>query len=474
MDRCTQRLKTQMKRQTNEHLILVVFCSLALLPFQRTDAQEAPDPKEKLQAVSRTMQGIMSIHDIPSASAIVLVDGTTHVVNFGKQTRGGKTNVDQKSIYQIASLSKTFVGIVTHELMKIGVLKVDDSITKHLPNDLNEETKKKLSKITVAHLLHHRSGLPRSSPQRTKDKTGSVNITYTDANLLQDLNQIKLPFEPGTKVAYSNFGYALLAHLCERAAGKPYAELLKEYVTQKYSMPNTGLSITSAQQEFLVTPYNDDDRNMATTPWSMGKLAPPSAVYSTTEDLARLMKIQLKDYQAFEANSVVSPLVLTNNKREMGNNSELSYGYGFYDSGNGKLGHGGGMDGYGSEYVIAPSSNTGFVMLTSSCGPWSIRLADGVMKILAGTQEDIASEVIAVEKIIVEFRTKGLDAAFQVYQKLRSAKPSPLGVDSRISLVNLANQFRLDDAAKLFLGDALEDFPKSKKLKSLKEQLEGQ
>ena len=60
------------------------------------------------------------------------------------------------------------------------------------------------------------------------------------------------------------------------------------------------------------------------------------------------------------------------------------------------------------------------------------------------------------------------DAAFQVYQQLRSEKPS------RISLVKMATQSGLDDAANLFLGNALQDFPKSKKLKTLREKLKGQ
>ena len=201
----------------------------------------------------------------------------------------------------------------------------------------------------------------------------------------------------------------------------------------------------------------------------MGKLAPPSAAYSTTEDLARLMKRQLKDYQSFETSKVVSPLVLTVRKQELWKDSGVSYGYGFFDSGNGNFGHGGGMDGYGSEYMIAPKHNTGFVLLTSSCGPWSTRLAEGVMTILAG--DDIANEIVAVEKVIAAFQSNGQNAAFGVYQQLRSETPSPLGVAARVSLVKLATQLGFKDAADLFLSEALEDFPKSKKLKGLVKQM---
>ena len=51
--------------------------------------------------------------------------------------------------------------------------------------------------------------------------------------------------------------------------------------------------------------------------------------------------------------------------------------------------------------------------------------------------------------------------------RLRSEKPSPLGVGARISLVKLATQFGLKDAADLFLSEGLKDFPNSKQLKAL-------
>ena len=60
----------------------------------------------------------------------------------------------------------------------------------------------------------------------------------------------------------------------------------------------------------------------------------------------------------------------------------ISYGYGLFDWGNGEFGHGGGMDGFGSEYWFHPGENVGFVLLTSSGGKWVPDLSKKINKIL--------------------------------------------------------------------------------------------
>jgi len=432
---------------------------------QRDEASNH-NPDAKLQTVSETIQGVMAAHDIPAVSIGIVADGEVHFLNFGTTNRQPSDKVSQKSIYQIASLGKAFVGIVVRKLILDGKIKLDDPITKYLPEDMPEKTRTKLQPITIRHLLHHRSGLPRISPMRKKDKSLAVNVDYSGNDFVTDLNRMKLRYTPGELFEYSNFGFSLLAYVCERASGKTYDELLKLHVADCYQMANTTVSLSEAQMPSLVTAYHNDNRSQAVPPWVMGKLAPASAVYSTTEDLAALLEKQLKAYRQNLTNQSSSPLLLTHSTEDAWAGTGISYGFGFFDWGNGTYGHGGGMDGYGSDYTLNPEKDYGFVLLTSSCGPWTNRLSQGLNRILGGDEGAGSDEIVAVEQIVAAFNTTGQQAALETYQRLRKTKPSPLGEEARLAIINLAKQYRLDDATRMFLDDAMHDFPESEKIKS--------
>ena len=62
----------------------------------------------------------------------------------------------------------------------------------------------------------------------------------------------------------------------------------------------------------MLTPYNEDDRNIETIEWKFGKLTPPTGIYSTTYDLSRFLIVQLQTYMNLEKENI---LFLTNNTR---------------------------------------------------------------------------------------------------------------------------------------------------------------
>src|SRR6185295_15833310 len=80
-------------------------------------------------------------------------------------------------------------------------------------------------KITIEMLARHRSGIPhRVMPPELE------SLTYTSSEFIEKVKLAKLSFEPGTQRLYSSAGYAVLARVLEIASGKPYAQLLQEFV----------------------------------------------------------------------------------------------------------------------------------------------------------------------------------------------------------------------------------------------------
>lgn len=100
---------------------------------------------------------------VPAISAAIIENGkVSKYISRGKQSKNSYLDVDENTIYQVASLSKMFTGIICNSLAIKGLLNVDKPIIESLENELDDGTKKKLKAITLKNVLHHTSGLGRS------------------------------------------------------------------------------------------------------------------------------------------------------------------------------------------------------------------------------------------------------------------------------------------------------------------------
>ncbi len=326
------------------------------------DSQLIAWAEQKIDSAMRT-------NNIPSVSAAIIHNGKLILSKgYGVHNRNNGVQTTKNSIYQIASDTKKMTGIIAKNLANEGTLDLDEPIVTYLGDSLGDNAKKRLAHVTLRLLLNHKSGIPyRQLTKKRKDGDPMLN-PYTEVDILNDLNLVELKSKPNEKFSYSNFGYAIAGYVCERASGKTYNQLIEKYISKAYSMPNTTTILSQEQTEQLVTPYRKEDRNGETSAFIMGKLAAAGGVYSTVEDLSKLM---LNHINVYNVNSpeTSNPLVLHRepSKRENG------YGFGLgkkvFDTGI-QYGHGGDLDGYASAYLFSPQYQSGVILLTSSGGRW--------------------------------------------------------------------------------------------------------
>jgi N-acyl-D-aspartate/D-glutamate deacylase/CubicO group peptidase (beta-lactamase class C family) len=175
---------------------------------------------------------LTALHQLQLFNGVALVAQDGQVVYkkaFGNADAGGKTALNTQSSFNLASVSKQFVGMCAMMLKEENKLQYDDPVQKHLvgfpyPN------------ITVRHLLNHTSGLPEYFDLSQRYQT--LLDTLTNDDLLQLLIQHKpgLEFEPGSKWAYCNTGYVLLASVVTKASGKPFADFFAERIARPLGM----------------------------------------------------------------------------------------------------------------------------------------------------------------------------------------------------------------------------------------------
>jgi CubicO group peptidase (beta-lactamase class C family) len=348
-----QMLKHKVMKQ-----VILISSILFLLPFTLLSQDIS---KKTISEIEELAKKYAELNDIPTINVGIVIGKNTYFINNGVKNRKTGIETSENSIFQIASVGKLLTGIVINDLIIKGKLNKNEPITSYLPETYSKRVNNKLKNITVRDLLHHQSGLPRQSKVINRKNDEPIIYNYTQTDFEKDFEKMKIK-SSGT-FSYSNFGFAVLGYIAEKVTDSTFEDLLKNLSTE-YDLEFT--SIECKDRSSLVTPYNEDNRNMETKNWELGKLAPPSGLYSSVSDLTKLLLSQLEVYAE---NNEKDKLFLTSDTRDAWNGTGISYGYGMFDWGNGGFGHGGGMDGYGSEYWLNPKENVAFVLLTSStCG----------------------------------------------------------------------------------------------------------
>ena len=391
-------------------MILIVLCSNFFIgcqsysgvkPNQSTHSKFKTSKysnKEIIAWTNNEIDSIISADNIPALSIGIIKDGKVIMhKGYGVHNRNNKIQASTNSIYQIASDTKKMTGIIVKNLVAKGKLNLDKSIITYFENTLNNKAKGRLQNITLRQLLLHKSGLPYREPTMNRKDGEPMLIPYTEIDLLNDLNNVKLKSVPGTNFGYSNFGYAVIGYICETVSKKRYSELIEEYISRPYQMPNTTTLLTNKQLQLLVTPYRKEDRNTETKAFKMGKLKAAGGVYSTINDLSILMLHQINSYAEFNQNKKSNKLLHLN---EDNITEENGYGYGLgkkkFKTGT-QYGHGGDLDGFASSYLFSPEYKSGVIILTSSGGKWIGELEKKVFYKLTNRKYSAPKKSIAQE-----------------------------------------------------------------------------
>ncbi len=134
--------------------------------------------------------------------------------------------------FHIASLSKPFTAAAILMLEERGRLTVRDPLARFLPDYPNGD------RITIHHLLSHRSGIPNVN--NLPDYDEKSRFPHTILEIIGMFKHLPAEFAPGERYSYSNSNYVLLAHIIEQASGRSYGDFLAENIFRPLRMANSG------------------------------------------------------------------------------------------------------------------------------------------------------------------------------------------------------------------------------------------
>jgi len=197
--------------------------------------------------------------------------------------------VGPDSIFELASLTKTYTAELLAILVVRGTVHLEDPVAKFLPG--GEAAHPGPKPVTLLDLATHRSGEPRVPPWLPVNSLNPY-ADYTDAALERYLAQRPLQLPPQQEFVYSNLGYSILGYSLGRAAGISYAELLQREILDPLGMRETALALGQDQSNLL---RGHMQSGLPTPHWTFAACAPCGALCSTIGDQLRYLAWLLDD-----------------------------------------------------------------------------------------------------------------------------------------------------------------------------------
>lgn len=318
-------------------------------------------------AVERAARKFMSDPHAVGLSVGVLNDGKTYTYNYGEVAKGGKRLPTPHTIYEIASITKTFTGVLLAQAAVEKRVRLDDDVRKYLDGDYpNLEFEGK--PVRLVHLIIHTSQLPFVMPDRPElfknpnpfelpKILTEIERSYTRADFYRDLRAVKLGKAPGSDFKYSNAAAQLLGFILERVYGMPYERLVLKRIASPLGMRETKIALSASERKRLAQGhYEDGSAALPGTPQSQAA----GALRSSVSDMLRYAAFHLD-----EKNEVIKLSHQTTWGEIKYYASGLNWQMNLTAGGHRRIWQSGGSFGFSSSCVLFPEMGLGIVLLSN-------------------------------------------------------------------------------------------------------------
>jgi CubicO group peptidase (beta-lactamase class C family) len=319
-------------------------------------------------------------HHLPALVWGVMLDGELTLSGHSGQPGDGSSPTT-RTVFRIASMTKPFTAATVLRLRDDGLLALDDPVP-----DLPSGPTSDAPPITLRHLLSMQSGFTADDPWA--DRHLDMDAAELDA-ILAAGPRFGVP--PGTAFEYSNLGFAIIGRAVQRWSDRRIQDLVDEVLLQPLGLQRTTWHCPS--HDDWARPYRveDDAPVRDTEPLGDGVLAPMGGLWSTVDDLVRVMaffddafpprdgddngplrRSSRREQQQVQRAAGVTRTEATGEGLDHVPERIDASGYGFgmqivHDQRFGNIvGHSGGLPGYGSNMRWLPGRRVGAVALANA------------------------------------------------------------------------------------------------------------
>ncbi len=374
----------------------VIYFLLVILSTTKTIGQNM----HKQQIDSFITNAVHTFKEIPGLSITVVKNGEPF---FTKSY--GFSNIEKKAVsspetsYYIASVTKSFVGLLAAKLDADGIIDIDKPVTHYKPiSDFKDQSL--FENVTIRDLLSHTSGIRNSL---LTWKFASIG-EYNDDAMVRLLENKTSSLYNNKRFRYDNFGYNVFDLILKKELGLSWKHLLYKEIFSPLGMNHTSAFMSEAQKKKwnLASPYtaiNDEELpKEANTQKNDDTFQAAGGMIASIEDMQKFLllnmnKGKLNNKIIFNEDIIsASQAPIAKNKGRKGLFTPEAYGLGwniglFRDK---KVHyHFGGFDGYFSHLSFLPDEHIGIVVLTNES-----HFGDNVSNLIAGFIYDLLTNKI--------------------------------------------------------------------------------
>jgi CubicO group peptidase (beta-lactamase class C family) len=264
----------------------------AFEPARFRELGRAQRVRALLPEVERAYREFARSNNIPGVAFGVVLDGELILSGaYGVAQIRGKVPATEKTLFRIASMTKSFAGLAILQLRDRGKLRLDDPAEKYLSElkgvpPLTQDS----PKITIRDLLTHSAGFPEDNPW------GDWQLEDKESDLVKLVrSRLSLSNPPGLAYEYSNLGYALLGRIVTKVSGISCQRYIDRHILAPLGMQNTEWEYTKIPPALLAHGYRWEEAQ-----WKEEKLlhdgvfGPMGGMISSVEDFAKSMALHLR------------------------------------------------------------------------------------------------------------------------------------------------------------------------------------
>ncbi|HVY55016.1 MAG TPA: serine hydrolase domain-containing protein, partial [Thermodesulfobacteriota bacterium] len=263
-------------------LVASVILVLTFGPYRATAAED------ELEGLDAFIELAMEQYNVPGASVAVVKDGDiVYLKGFGVRSIGTKDKVDADTVFQLASVTKTFTAASVASMVDRGKLGFDEEVIKVIP-DFALMDPYSTRYTTPRDLLAHRTGLPAF--------TGDIfdNLGYSREEVIRRVRYFTPACSFREEANYSNIGYFLAGEAAAYAADSSWEEVVTENIIKPLGLKHTGFTYEMDKEKNLAFPHAVVDGETKVIPANQQRvLAPAGAMTSSASDLARYLIMYL-------------------------------------------------------------------------------------------------------------------------------------------------------------------------------------
>ncbi|MEC5397438.1 serine hydrolase domain-containing protein [Uliginosibacterium sp. H1] len=250
---------------------------LTLAPLAAAQTTVPADPLPRFAALNAAIDRAIAEQRIVGTVVLVAHEGRlVYHRAAGLADREAGTPMREDAIFLLASVTKPIVTVAAMRLVEQGRLRLDDPVTRWLPDFHPASRDGSTPVITVHQLLTHSAGLsydfmqPAEAPYQQLQISNGLN--RPELGLAENLSRITragLIYEPGTAWGYS-MATDVLGAVIEKVSGQSLPEAVATLVTTPLAMHDTAFTVRDPQR--LVTHYGDGEPGKS-APVRMGESA---------------------------------------------------------------------------------------------------------------------------------------------------------------------------------------------------------